>query len=304
LDLGSYTFTLAWDDAVLSYAGSANAMFLGSTGRTVTCQPPDIQPDSLTLNCTTTGAQAGASGDGVLATVQFATVSAGTSPLALSSASLLDTSGASQTATTGDGGVTVDIPTATPTHTPTATPTSAPTPTPTPSVATFNCNSQAPVTTGSGNNDGFEINPINACNEGSAFAHDIDSGTDSTPTCIGPEKDRHVFSDFNISLPVGSTINGIAVRLDATADNNNDYFCVELSWNSGAAWTLPKTSNTLDSTETTYWVGSPTDLWGHAWSGLDTSNPNFRVRLTSVSTTGSSTFGLEYVEVALWHTPP
>jgi hypothetical protein len=312
-DLGSYALTLTWDETVLSYAGSSNGAFLGSTGRTVSCQPPDIQPGSLTLDCASTGVQAGPSGDGVLATVQFAAAASGTSPLDVSAVSLLDTGGSSQATMTTGGSITVDLSTATPTLTPSVTPTRTPGPpptatpsaTPTPIVATFNCNSQAPVTAGSGDNDGFELNPINACNEGSAFAYDVDSGTDSTPTCSGTEKDRHIFGDFDISVPSGSAINGIAVRLDAISDNNNDYLCVELTWNGSVNWTTPaQASPTLDSAEATYWVGSPTDLWGRSWVGSQLANGVFSVRVTSASSTGSSTFGLEYVEVAIWHTPP
>lgn len=140
VDLGSYDFTLTWDSAVLSFVSATNGSFLGSTGRTVTCPPPATGAGTVTFTCSTTGAIAGPNGDGVLATIEFGTVSGGTSPIALSGVSLDDTGGLPLGVTTTDGSITYVEPTATSTTTVTNTPppaTSTPTEsaTPTPTVA-------------------------------------------------------------------------------------------------------------------------------------------------------------------------
>ena len=121
IDLGSYEFTLTWDSAVLSFTNVSNGTLLGSTGRTVNClAPPTTTATSVTFNCSTTGASPGPDGTGILATVEFATVADGTSPLVLSSVALTDTSAESIALTTTNDSLTFVSPTATPT--PTATP--------------------------------------------------------------------------------------------------------------------------------------------------------------------------------------
>jgi hypothetical protein len=137
-DLGSYTFTVTWDDAILSYVSFSNGSLLGSTGRVVTCLPPVATSTSVALSCSTVGLQPGATGDGVLATINFSTVAEGDSPLDLSSVLILNTLSLDLNPQTTDGSITVAFPTptstATPTFTPTDTPTATPTNTPTPTA--------------------------------------------------------------------------------------------------------------------------------------------------------------------------
>ncbi len=120
---GNYAFTLAWDSAVLSLVSVTNGSFLGSTGRTVACLPPLVGSGSVDFGCLTTGGFGGPNGDGVLATVRFATVADGSSPLTLASVSLTDIANSPIPATTTDGAATFVTPAATATSTETATPT-------------------------------------------------------------------------------------------------------------------------------------------------------------------------------------
>ncbi len=116
-DLGGYSFTVTWDASVLSFVSVNNDAFLGSTGLSVSCDPPTTGANSVSFSCTTAGAQPGPNGDGVLATIQFATISDGTSTVALSAVTLEDTDSNSQSATTADGSITFVTPTITPTPT-------------------------------------------------------------------------------------------------------------------------------------------------------------------------------------------
>jgi hypothetical protein len=124
VNLGAYSIDIRWDEAVLSSISITNGSFLGSTGRTVICQPPDVDPDRIRFECSTSGPESGPSGTGVLATIVFATVNPGKSEIEVHDAEITRASGEMQKAETEHGSVTVKEPTATPTLTP--TPTSTP----------------------------------------------------------------------------------------------------------------------------------------------------------------------------------
>ena len=106
-DLGSYGFVLSWDETILTVVSVTDGLFLRSTGRTVTCPAPVIGVNSVTFGCDTTGAQPGPNGAGILATVEFGTLSLGTSLASLSGVTLTDTSGTPLSLTTNDGTITV-----------------------------------------------------------------------------------------------------------------------------------------------------------------------------------------------------
>ncbi len=170
----------------------------------------------------------------------------------------------------------------------------------------LNCTSNAAVTTSSGDNNGFETTPGNACTDGGVSGTDANSGTGTGTSCTAPGKDRHIFYDYGASIPASSTINGIEVRLDArvSSTTSNPFMCVELSWNNGASWTTAKTTATLGTSEATFTLGTPSDTWGRTWSAGDLSNGNFRVRVTDVASSTARTFSLDWVAVKISFTPP
>lgn len=166
---------------------------------------------------------------------------------------------------------------------------------------------QAAVTTDSGNNDGFEVTPSNAFDNDGAFAGDDNSGSGNDTDCASTAKDRHLFYNYGFSIPAGSTIGGIEVRLDAWADDTkkDPFMCVELSWDGGATWTaVPKTTSILGASEATFFVGSASDTWGRTWSDTEFTNANFRVRITNVANTTIRDFRLDWVPVRVTYTPP
>jgi hypothetical protein len=162
------------------------------------------------------------------------------------------------------------------------------------------------VTSGSGDNNGYQLNPANACADDAAFAEDTNSGTTTTNSCSNTGKDRHLYYNYGASIPAGSTINGVQLRLDAWADATagTPYICAEVSWNGGASWTAAKTTATLTTTQATYTLGAVTDTWGRTWSVSDFTNANFRVRLTDVATNNNRDFRLDYAAVQVTYTPP
>jgi len=165
---------------------------------------------------------------------------------------------------------------------------------------------QAAVTSGSGDNNGFQTNPTNAFADGTVYAEDPDSGTGTGTACSGTGKDRHRFYNYGFTIPGGQTINGIQVRLDAWADSTSGSpkMCVELSWDGGTTWTAAKTTANLTTSEQTYSLGSTSDTWGRTWSSTNFSDANFRLRITNVASNTSRDFRLDWVPVRVTYTPP
>lgn len=164
--------------------------------------------------------------------------------------------------------------------------------------------SQAAVTSGAGDNNGYQTNAANALANDGQFAVDTNSGNGNSTACTSTNKDRHVFSNYNINFAQApSSILGVQVRLDARADSTSGApkICVELSWNGGASWTTVKNTPTLTTGEATYTLGGTADTWGRAWAAGDFSNANFRVRVTNVASNNSRDFSLDWVAVNVFY---
>lgn len=101
-----------------------------------------------------------------------------------------------------------------------------------------------------GDGNGFESNPSSALADDAASASDINSGSGTGTSCTSTGKDRHLFFNFGVAIPGGSSINGIEVRLDARADSTSGSpkMCVQLSWDGGTTWTAAKATGTLRTT--------------------------------------------------------
>jgi hypothetical protein len=142
--LGSYSFVLDWDENVLAFVSVTNGPFLGSTGRIVTCLPPALSANSVSVSCSSTGViLPGPDGTGVLATITFSPVANGTSALGLQNVVITNTLSLPSAVEATDGSVTVAIPTPTPTVTLTPSPTASATPTPTSTPQSLTLSAQA-----------------------------------------------------------------------------------------------------------------------------------------------------------------
>ncbi len=163
----------------------------------------------------------------------------------------------------------------------------------------------AAVTSGAGDNNGFEVNAANAGADDNLYAVDNNSGTNTSTSCTATTKDRHRFQNYGISIPGSAVIQGIELRLNSKVDSTSGSprFCVQLSWDGGVTWTATKTSATLSTAETTYILGGVVDTWGRTWSASDFNDANFRVRLTSVASNTSRDFSLDWVAVRVRYQP-
>jgi hypothetical protein len=135
-DLGAFQFSVTVDPAVLQPLGASEGVFLGSTGRTTLCVAPVVTQNTVEFACGSLGSEppAGPNGSGVIATVHFQVLTAGTSAVVLSNTIVTDPKGFTIPAVTEDGSISsvVVTPTPCPGVCPTATPTSTPSPSPTP----------------------------------------------------------------------------------------------------------------------------------------------------------------------------
>jgi hypothetical protein len=158
-----------------------------------------------------------------------------------------------------------------------------------------------------GNGNGYETNTANLCADDSTF------GTDAGPAAVGHSaacgnaaNDRHRFQGFGFGLTGSVTaVSGIEVRIDEALNNNGgtSNLCVELSWDGGSTWTLPKAVILLGTAETSYFAGGVADSWGHTWSAGQLSAANFRVRVTDATTQNNKDFRMDYLAARVVYVP-
>jgi hypothetical protein len=159
--------------------------------------------------------------------------------------------------------------------------------------------SNAPVVLGAGDGNGFQTTPTSAYSSNGAFAVDSNSGTSTSTSCTNAGKDKHDFYTYGITLPAGSTVRGIEVRLDARAGSTtgSPRMCVQLSWNGGVSWTSALTTTTLGTATNTYVLGGAANTWGRSWTLSNLSNTSFRVRVIDVAASTSQSFSLDWIAV-------
>ncbi len=124
-----------------------------------------------------------------------------------------------------------------------------------------------------GDDNGYELDPSNAYADGGGYASNIDGAGD-----------RHRYYNYGISVPGGSSVDGIEVRLDWWLDGTagKSKTCVELSWDGGWNWTSEKCDSEETTSEHTAVLGGAGDTWGRTWTAAELDDSNFRVRVSSV----------------------
>ncbi|HEY4754179.1 MAG TPA: hypothetical protein VIH37_12900 [Candidatus Limnocylindrales bacterium] len=165
---------------------------------------------------------------------------------------------------------------------------------------------QAAETANAGNNNGYELNPGNACASGGGYATDANTGTDNVNSCTDPGKDRHRFWGYAFGLPGTITaVNGVTVTAIVGQSNSGgtSSVCLQLSWDGGTTWTAAKQVPLTGAALTAYTAGSSSDTWGHAWTASQLGSSTFRIRVTDVATTANKDFRLDFLGVAITYTP-
>ncbi len=116
------------------------------------------------------------------------------------------------------------------------------------------------------------------------------------------------YANFGITLPAGSIVRGIEVRVDArSTDSAGCAIGVSLSNTNGVTWTSQKTQS-LTGAFVTRFLGSVSDLWGSAWTTANVTNGSLVVRVTDVdpgaACVDSARTDLDYVSVKVYYTGP
>lgn len=146
-----------------------------------------------------------------------------------------------------------------------------------------------------GDGDGFESNPTGAYTDGSGNAANNNGAGD-----------RHRFYNYgaNAGIPVGSTIDGIEVRLDwwLSWSSGSNSMSVNLSWDGGSSWTNLKTTSGEPTSQTTSVLGGTSDTWDRSWTVDELSDANFRVRITSNSSRSTRDFYVDWIAVKVHYT--
>lgn len=191
-----------------------------------------------------------------------------------------------------------------PTNTP-PPPTPTPTAAPVQSTGFLSPSANTLVISRAGDNNGFEVSAINAYLSDNLYAADNNSGTGTSTSCTNNKKDKHLYYNFNISLPGGAVVKGIQVQLEARADStaNSPSMCIELSWNGGGSWTASKRTTTLGVSDALFLLGGSTDTWGRSWTLADLGNTSFRLRITNVSSSTARDFFLDWLAVNIFYQP-
>jgi hypothetical protein len=155
------------------------------------------------------------------------------------------------------------------------------------------------VAPGSGDGNGYEVNPTYAFADDGLAAIDMDSGVSPSTSCADSGMDKHKFYDYHIPIPADTLVQGIRVRLDASADSTvgAPKLCVAISWDGGVSWSPWKSSPTIAETEESYFLGGASDTWAHPWTWTEVSNPSFQVRVANTTGDNNRDFSLDWVAV-------
>ena len=110
---------------------------------------------------------------------------------------------------------------------------------------------------------------------------------------------NHSYTNHGFGIPTNNTISGIVVKLELSGNTAAGSVDVQLSWDGGTSWTSTKNTGTLTTADAVRTLGSPSDLWGRAWSSAEFGNANFAVRV--VGSPSSNTISLDAIQVRVYH---
>ncbi|MBN1140036.1 MAG: tandem-95 repeat protein [Anaerolineae bacterium] len=146
-----------------------------------------------------------------------------------------------------------------------------------------------------GDNDGFEVSPTYAFDDGGNGA--AESRNTCTPGTACTE--RHRYDKYGLDIPAGVAIQGIEVRADwwLNGTQGANSLAVDLSWDGGASWTGLQTDTVESTTERTAILGGTTNTWGRTWSPGEFSDATFVVRVNIASDLSNRTFYLDWIAV-------
>lgn len=146
-----------------------------------------------------------------------------------------------------------------------------------------------PTATGAKHNDW--TNPTNAY---------ADDGNYTTALSTAAQKFQS-YETFDFAIPVGSTIDGIAVESQAKIDAGGNNYFVYIWNNTASSWVWVGAPYSISSTETVYEHGGATAKFSASWVQGDFTDANFSIRIAT-DTIAGNTFYVDYIKVKVYYT--
>lgn len=122
------------------------------------------------------------------------------------------------------------------------------------------------------------------------------------------DEDEQGYGNFDFpTIPAGSTINGIEVKIEAkSSDPIGCRLETNLSWNNGSTYTSIKTAE-INGTDAVYTHGGSGDTWGRTWSASDFTNANFVLKtkvddVSGSSCTSGANASIDHIQVKVHYT--
>lgn len=150
----------------------------------------------------------------------------------------------------------------------------------------------------------------------SPIGYEDNTGVSNPENAYSSDNSYAVFNDYfmdsieyklsTISIPIGATIKGIEVSVEAniTMPSGGYNLMIQLSKDGGSSFTTAKSSVIKGSTDVNYVYGGSTDLWGATWSYSDFSS-NFRIKLQINATLGDGYFiNVDHVQIKIYYEDP
>lgn len=129
--------------------------------------------------------------------------------------------------------------------------------------------------------------------------------TSNDAWAVSDPSDQQDYYNFTFDVPVGATIVGIEVSIEAKRMGYGANFMhldVELSWDSGPNYTATGKRNTwTEEHDVIRTYGGAADLWGRVWTQPEFSNANFRLWCENDATSEDS-HGVDHIKVKVYYT--
>jgi hypothetical protein len=146
-----------------------------------------------------------------------------------------------------------------------------------------------------GNEVGFYAPTTNSgsfTNGGNAYSSDGSYATAASTL-------THTYATYSFNVPNNNTITGIELKLEASASTNAGTLSARISWDNGSSYTALKNTQTVSTTDAVYYLGGPSDTWGHSWTPAETADGTFLLEVTA--TPSSNTVSLDALQVRVYH---
>lgn len=129
-----------------------------------------------------------------------------------------------------------------------------------------------------------------------------DDGSNATVTLAASTSSDYMWvRAFGVSIPAGSTVDGIEVTFDRNWSDASAFLNLFLSKNEDFVGTG---KNVLSGNGTTT-LGSPSDLWGTTWSEAEVEAATFGMFHNATNSSGSNqTLNIDAIWVKIYYTEP